>query len=111
MIIEKLQMPYILASQHALIHMSCMISSLLMHYFFSLDNKVDTSRDWDMNNPISFAYVIILSTHAFCTICHVLIKYFRVFSFDRENASKYLFITQFLILMKFLVYFVSIIYV
>ena len=63
-------MAYILASQHSLVHLNCMITSLVMQSIYAKrdSDTMQTGDDWDWNVPKAQAYMTLLGAHGMCLI-------------------------------------------
>ena len=102
-------MPYILASQHPVVHSSCIITSLIMQ---SIYKEHDGHYSYfETESAEGKAFVTILTTHIVCLLLHAFAKYFKIVEFQVENSTQYLFLIQFVTLIKLLVYLIAIVYV
>jgi hypothetical protein len=107
MIIEKLQMPYILASQHSIVHYSSLITCLLVEWFYE---EADVNYNWNFETPRSKATIIMIITHILCIIMNGLIRFLKMHYFETNFATTSLYLSQILYLFKALLYFSAIVY-
>lgn len=62
MIVEKLQMPYILASQHPVVHAGCLCATLIIILTFS----TDLTADWGCEQSIKIALITLSANNFVC---------------------------------------------
>ena len=68
--IEKLQMPYLLASQHQLIHASCLVTCL----WFNAVRDENIKHEADISKGITLAFRMTIIMHTFCLLIEIILR-------------------------------------
>ena len=68
MIIEKLIMPYVLASQHPIIHVTSFITSI----FFFVFEEESLEAVWEEQEDLKTAFMATVSNNVICLFLHLL---------------------------------------
>ena len=121
MIIEKLMMPYILASLHPVMHATCLVTTLIM--------RMNYSKEWSdpswwaeltISEELREKYVraqwLCIIVHATCLVLHFSVSIIRMYSLRGLHSPdgdifKYTYLCELIILLKVMCYIVSIIYI
>ena len=121
MIIEKLMMPYILASLHPIMHLTCAVTQIIIRYMLMEDtDELTCVPKKDINNCVKLTTVgnIIMTTHFGCALLHglkYLINIFYLKNYEENKKKDNIFNSPYLIeilsVLKIALYFISIIYV
>ena len=61
-------MPYILASQHPIIHMTCMVTSVIFYW----REREDLVHIWDEEEQLKRAFIVTVINNGICLVLHIL---------------------------------------
>lgn len=127
MIVEKLIMPYILATLHPLMHATCFVTTLVMRSKFLSNWRVeDSDLKEELRERVIRAHHLSLYIHAICFLLHILKNLIEIYPYSRLQSKEYencrgpdkrkliyknAYFCEWLILIKVLLYIVSIIYI
>lgn len=113
MIIEKLHMPYILASQHPLIHLTQLLTSIAQMYVIDEIGVETDDQKWFQDNNIQIALNAQLYNNAICIILHVLIHHLTMRMYGESKHQdwyNYSYINQLIMMLKVVINFACINY-
>ena len=105
MIVEKLKMPYILASGHGMFHLACIFSNIVFMIFSYANDDVTFDPIQDSG------FTLMLIAHGICLLISILIKMTSILQAvtkDPNVAFAYVFFQKFLVLAKMILYFSAI---
>lgn len=69
--IEKLYMPYLLASQHLVIHAACLITSI----WFEWVREINMTDLPEKKRTIGLSFELLNATHGICFLIEVMIRF------------------------------------
>ena len=84
MIIEKILYPYILASQHPMLHMACLLTSVGI----ILIEREQSTHDFNQLEQLKGAYHISIANNAICILLQYLISTLRDRMYQRYTITE-----------------------
>ena len=121
MIIEKLMMPYILASLHPIMHVTCLVTTLIMRMNYKTEWSDPSWWDFDsipeeLREKSLRAQWLCIITHATCLVLHISDTILRIYSMRGLHGAngdifRYTYVCEVIILLKVMCYIVSVIYI